>query len=163
MDNQPERDFISQKGFLTLGSRLKRIGERLQGDVYKLARAEGCDVPVGLLPALGCLGQHGPLSIGELALALGIAQPGVTRNVVQLEKLGLVQSQKGKQDLRQRQVSLTDAGTELVRQTKEDLWPRVERAVAEICGPLEGPILAQLAAIEAALDLKPLDRRAAKS
>ena len=83
-------DFVRERGYLTLGSRFKRLGDRLQADVSRLAESEGVGVPAGLLPILGVLDRHGPLTVGRIAEALGIAQPGVTRTLSQLVSLGLV-------------------------------------------------------------------------
>lgn len=155
-------DFVKDRGYLTLGSRLKRLGERLQGEVQELARSEGVDLPPGLFPTIGALDLAGSLTIGELAEALGISQPGATRNVEKLAKLGLVGSVRGTADRRIKAVTLTDRGEALVLATKNDLWPRVESGVAEICDGLEGPLLEILAGIERALDEKPLHARAAR-
>ena len=155
-------DFVKDRGYLTLGSRFKRLGERLQAEVQELARAEGVDLPAGLFPAIGALDLAGSLTIGELAEALGISQPGATRNVEKLAKLGLVKAVRRPADRRVKAVTLTDKGRALVLATKLDLWPRVERGVAEICDDLDGPLLAILAGIERALDQKPLQVRAAK-
>ena len=46
------RDVVRELGYLTLGSRLKRIGERLQGQAQALLEARhGGDVDVTRLPA----------------------------------------------------------------------------------------------------------------
>ena len=130
--------------------------------MQELARAEGVDLPAGLFPTIGALDLAGSLTIGELAEALGISQPGATRNVEKLAKLGLVKSVRGPADRRVKAVTLTDKGRALVLATKLDLWHRVEQGVAEICDGLDGPLLAILAGIERALDQKPLQVRAAK-
>ena len=155
-------DFVSDRGYLTLGSRFKRLGERFQAEVQELTRAEGIDVPAGLFPTIGVLDLAGSLTIGELAEALGISQPGATRNVEKLARLGLVASIRETADRRVKAVTLTDKGRALVLATKHDLWPRVERGVAEICAGLGGPVLEVLAGIERALDVEPLRVRAAK-
>lgn len=155
-------DFVKDLGYLTLGTRLKRLGERMQAEVSRLAFEEGHNVQAGLLPALGILAQRGPTTVGDLALALGIAQPGVTRMLGQLKKLKLVTSDRTKSDQRQRLISLTKAGHSIVAATRDDLWPRIEKAVADLCKDLNGPLIEQLAAIEDALDQQPLDQRAAR-
>lgn len=156
-------DFLRDRGYLTLGSRLKRVGERLQAEVSRLTRAEAQDVPAAHMTILGALDQYAPVTVGALANLLGIAQPGVTRSLAALEQQGLIASSKQPGDQRQRLIELSRKGAALVAQSRSDLWVRVERAVAEICAPLSGPLLDQLAAIETALDRMPLDRRAAKS
>ncbi len=154
-------DLVRKLGYLTLGSRFKRLGERLQADVARLFSAQGEEVGTGLLPTLNALAVNGALTVGGLAETLGVAQPGITRNLAQLSALGLVKSAKPSGDRRQRTVSLTRKGAELSARTERNLWPAVERAVAEICEGLEGPLLRQLDAIEKALDEAPLDVRAA--
>jgi hypothetical protein len=42
---------------------------------------------------------------------------------------------------------------------ERQVWPRIENAVADLCGQLSGPLLDQLIAIEDGLADKPLDRR----
>ena len=95
-------DVIKELGYLTLGSRLKRLGERMQADVSRLVKQEGQNVHAGLMPTLGILAKRGPMTVGDLATALGIAQPGVTRMLAQLKRQKLVSSGKTKNDQRQR-------------------------------------------------------------
>jgi DNA-binding MarR family transcriptional regulator len=155
-------DIVRELGHLTLGSRLKRIGERLQADVTRLAQSEGIDVPSPHFPLLTAVHRAGTITVGDIAAALGSAQPGVTRSLAQLEAMGLVKSARNTGDQRQRMVSLTPRGTELVIRTHRDIWPRVNNAVARLCAKLQGPLLSQLQAFEEELARLPLDRRAAK-
>ena len=153
-------DIVRAKGHLTLGTRLKRIGERLQADTQRIM--EEMDVPLqaSQYPFLAALDSAGPLTIGELAEAVGVTQPGVTRSVSELKKLGLVKARQAPDDQRRRIVSLTRKGQEAVAFGKAEVWPRIERSVSDLCRDLEGPLLAQLAALEDGLAAKPLHRRA---
>lgn len=155
-------DVLRSLGYLCLGSRLKRIGEQLQADTQRLL--DGLDVPVqsSQYPLLAALDRLGPLPVGELAQSLGITQPGVTRSVSLLADLGLVGVTQSDGDQRRRMVSLTRSGQSLVDVAKRDVWPRIERAVANLCRDLSGPLLDQLAAIEDGLATAPLDRRVEK-
>jgi DNA-binding MarR family transcriptional regulator len=155
-------DFIQERGYLTLGSRFKRLGERFQADVSRFVRSEGIEVPAGLLPILGALDRHGPLTVGGLADGLGIAQPGVTRALSQLVSLGLIASEQEEGDLRRRHISLTHSGESLAARMKAELWPHIEQAVTELCLGLDGSILEQLSSIESALDAETLQARAAR-
>lgn len=152
------QDFVRSKGYLTLGSRLKRIGERLQAESQEVFQILGIDFASALMPTLHALDEGG-MTIGELAESLGVAQPGVTRNVAQLEAAGLVQVSTGAKDKRVRTVSLTPKGADVVALAIRELDPWISSAVAEICDRLEGPFLSQLAALEDALAQKPLRRR----
>ncbi|MFN4143729.1 MarR family winged helix-turn-helix transcriptional regulator [Aestuariivirga sp.] len=163
MDQLPDHpDIVHALGHLTLGSRLKRIGERLQADVQRLAQAQGIEVPAALFPTLAALDRHEALTVSGLARALGIAQPGATRNLAQLEAMGLVASARKAKDQRVRSVTLSREGAELVAKMKKGLWPRVEEAVSALCGGLRGSLLEQLDGLERALDDAPLDRRAGR-
>jgi DNA-binding MarR family transcriptional regulator len=152
-------DIVREAGYLTLGSRLKRIGERMQADVQRLCKIHGFDAQASLLPLLAALDKNGTLTVGELVRALGVTQPGVTRSVYLLAAQKLVEVKRAAKDQRCKSVSLTPQGQALVQQSKAELWPQVERAVAIICDGLEGGLLMQLDRLESELMQKPLDQR----
>lgn len=154
-------DIVRALGYLMLGTRFKRIGERLQGDATKIAAGSGGAVQSGQYPFLFAIDRLGPLTIGEVAEAVGITQPGATRAVAQLVKIGMLKTRPGRDDQRQRIVSLTAKGQQQVDLGKREAWPDVEAAVADLCDPLTGPLLDQLAALEDGLTERPLDRRIA--
>jgi len=155
-------DVVAALGFLCLGTRFKRIGERLQAQTQFLLDELGAGVPTNRYPYLAALDRLGPLTIGDLAQAIGISQPAVTRSLTQLIDLGLVEAGSATDDQRRRIVALSPAGQRLVDVGKRDVWPRVEAAVADLCAELSGPLLDQLAAIESGLAERPLQRRAAR-
>jgi DNA-binding MarR family transcriptional regulator len=156
------RDFTKELGYLPLGSRLKRVGERMQAETARFLANEGIEQPPGIWPLLATLHGEGALTVGELATALGVSQPGVTRSLRQLTADGMVKPAPAGEDQRRKPVMLTDAGAAVVERCMRDLWPYVEAAVREMCTPLDGPILQQLDRIEEELDSLPLDRRAAR-
>lgn len=152
-------DVVRSLGLLPLGSRLKRVGERLHGEAQRILHEMGVPFPVGHYPFLAALDRLGPLTVGEIAEAVGITQPGATRAISQLAKLGLVKARPASDDQRRRVVSLTAKGRSQVDFAKQEVWPRIESAVTDLCGDLRGPLLDQLAAIEDGLTEKPLVRR----
>jgi DNA-binding MarR family transcriptional regulator len=152
-------DIVKTFGFLTLGSRLKRIGERLQGDTQRIMGDMGVTVQASQYPFLASIDRHRALTIGQLAEAVGISQPGATRVVSQLAVLRLVNVRQAPDDQRRKIITLTESGQELIDRSKREVWPRIENAVADLCAGLSGPLLKQLAAIEDGLAEKPLDRR----
>ncbi|TIS61935.1 MAG: MarR family transcriptional regulator [Mesorhizobium sp.] len=156
-------DVLRSLGFLCLGSRLKRIGEQLQSDTQRVLDQLDMRIQSSQYPLLAALDRLGPLPVGELAQALGVAQPGVTRSVSLLTELGLVEVSPSNDDQRRRIVSLSKNGQRLIDRAKREVWPRIEEAVAKVCGDLSGPLLGQLAAIEDRLAATPLDRRVEKA
>jgi DNA-binding MarR family transcriptional regulator len=152
-------DVVRTLGFLCLGSRLRRIGERLQADTQRIIDEMGVPIQTSQFPLLAAIDRLGPLSVGELAEAVGMTQPGATRGAALLVKAGFLEAEATPGDQRRRVLSLTRDGQHLVEAAKRDLWPRIEAAVADLCENLEGPLLGQLASIEDGLIAQPLDGR----
>jgi ribosomal protein S18 acetylase RimI-like enzyme len=111
------------------------------------------------MPLLAAL-DRAPMTVGQLVEAVGTSQPGVTRGIGQLKRLGLVESGPGK-DLRQRTIRLTPAGEAAMARIKAIIWPRVSKAVEAICADLSGNFLDQIAGVEAALAEQSLNARVA--
>jgi DNA-binding MarR family transcriptional regulator/GNAT superfamily N-acetyltransferase len=152
-------DVLADMGPIFLGSRLKRLAERMQTGAARILADTGLQTQPTHMPILTAL-DRGPLTIGQLADAVGSSQPGVSRGVGQLVGLGLVELARDA-DQRQRTASLTAAGQAAMARTRVLIWPRVEQAVNDMCAGLSGPLLEQLAGLEAALAAHSLDARVA--
>ncbi|WP_288901323.1 MarR family transcriptional regulator [uncultured Sneathiella sp.] len=152
-------DFVRRKGYLTLGTRLKRIGDRLQADVQQLFDAEEIPVQTAHCPLLAALDDLGPLTVGDLAEALGVSQPGITRTVGQLAKQGVVRVARGRKDQRTKVVTLTEQGRMLVQRGERDVWPLIDACLAELCDNRQAPLLDQLDTLENALKDQSLFQR----
>lgn len=155
-------DVVKQLGYLSLGTRLKRIGETLQAQAQAVLEAHGLDLPAGHFPLLAALGRLGPLSVGELSQAVGVSQPAVSRSLRALEAAGLVALEASEADRRVRRVQLSRSGSGLVTKAQAQAWPAVEAAVAHACAELPGSLLDHLDGLEAALAAQPLAQRAPK-
>jgi DNA-binding MarR family transcriptional regulator len=154
-------DIVRDLGHLTLGSRLKRLGERLQAHTQQILDACGLEIQAAQFTYLAAIDRMGPSTIGELAEAVGASQPGATRTLAQLADAGLVDIRTASEDQRRRTVVLAKRGRELVEAGKRDVWPVIEAAVRDLCAPAKGPLLAQLTALEDGLVAMPLHERAA--
>ncbi|MCA9694524.1 MAG: MarR family transcriptional regulator [Nannocystaceae bacterium] len=161
MNSSNAEDIVRSLGHLTLGTRLRRLGERLQAQTQRILEAHGVAVPAGQLPLLAALERAGPRTIGELAAALGVTQPAATRTVGQLARAGLIDITRAAGDQRRKQVTLSSAGRRVVAHGKRTVWPKVQAAVEDACSDLRGSLLKQLAALEDTLDERPLERRVA--
>ena len=153
-------DVVKELGYLTLGTRLKRLGERLQAQTQVLLEYEGVDLPASHFPVLAALDRLGALNVGELTEAVGMSQPGVTRLLDKLVAEGLVSSAQLADDRRVRTIALTKSGRQLIERSKRTAWPMIEAAVADACAGPAQPLLTVLAALETALAAAPLDSRA---
>jgi DNA-binding MarR family transcriptional regulator/ribosomal protein S18 acetylase RimI-like enzyme len=154
-------DVIRDRPHLFLGSRLKRLAEQMQGDVMLVTQRAGITIQPGQYPLLAALDEHGPQTIGELAQGMRMSQPAITKNVDRLVDARLIKVSRGDADRRQKVVSLSAAGRRMLELSKHEVWPLVEAAVKEVTDDLSGPLLEQVAEIEARLAARPLSSRAA--
>ncbi len=153
-------DVLRDNGVLFLGSRLKRLGERLQGDVLRFMESAGSPIQPSQYPILAALDAQGPLTVSDLVGVTGVSQPAVTRCLQRLAAMGLVETRRGHRDLRHKTMALTDTGAAAMARAKRDLFPQIEMAVSDIAAQLSGPLLAQLSTLEDLLAAVPLDARA---
>jgi DNA-binding MarR family transcriptional regulator len=153
-------DVVKELGYLTLGTRLKRLGERLQAQTQVVLEHADVAIPASHFPLLAALERLGAMNVGELTEAVGMSQPGVTRLLDKLEAEGLVRSTQLADDRRVRTIALTKAGRQLISRSQRTVWPTIEAAVADACAGPAQPLLAALAALEEALAAVPLSSRA---
>ncbi|MGE4483177.1 bifunctional helix-turn-helix transcriptional regulator/GNAT family N-acetyltransferase [Acidocella sp.] len=153
-------DVLKERPALFLGSRLKRLAERMQGDVVGLASEAGLEIQPSQYSLLATLDRYGAGTIGELTQAMQLSQPAITRMAAKLADMGLVTIDRLRKDQRHKTVSLTEAGQRALDRSKRLVWPGVEAAVEELLEGLQGAFLAQIDEIEARLAEKPLGARA---
>jgi len=154
-------DVIHDMGASFLGSRLKRLGERMQASAARVIAGAGLDVQPAHMPLLVALDGRA-LTIGQLVQAVGTSQPGVTRGVGQLVNMGLVRAETG-DDLRHRTIHLTDAGAAVIARARLLVWPQITEAVNRLLVGRTDEILAIIADVEEALAATPLDQLAAQA
>ena len=155
-------DVVRQLGHLTLGTRFKRIGERLQAQTQRILDAHELPIQAAQFPFLAAIDRLGPVTVGEIAEAVGVTQPGATRALGQLESEGLVEITQAVDDARRKSVTLTKQGKRIVELGKRDVWPLINAAVVDACRKLSGSLLDQLAGLEDGLADEPIDRRASR-
>lgn len=148
-------DVLHAGGASFLGSRLKRLGERLQAGAARVSADAGLAVQPAHMAYFAAL-DRGPQTIGQLVRAIGTSQPGVTRTIGQLAAKGLVRSEQG-EDQRQRTISLTAEGTAVLARAKTLVLPQVAGAVEALLGDEADRFLEQIAALETALLATPLE------
>ena len=153
-------DVVAQMGPAFLGTRLKRLGERMQASAAIVITETGLPLQPGQMAILAAL-RTGPMSVGQLAETCGTSQPGITRTLGQLRKIGMVTDARS-EDQRSRHVALSPDGRKAVTTIAQEVWPRVGMAAQQILSALDGDFLLQLERIEAALAVASIADRAAK-
>ena len=154
-------DVIADMGPSFLGSRLKRLAERMQAGAMSTIADAGLPLQPGHMAVLAAL-RGGPMTVGHIARAIGISQPGVTRSVGQMIKLGIVVDVQVA-DQRTRLVELSPAGHDAAQKSATDLWPRIGMAAEELIANVSGRFMADLSIIERALDAESIADRAARA
>ena len=160
MNESGIEDVVRSLGYLTLGTRLKRIGERLQSQTQRILEGQKFAIPAGQFPFLAAIDRSGPMTVGDLATAVGVSQPAATRSLSLLAEAGFVAIGLAKDDQRRKHVTLTASGKRLVERGKRTAWPLIEAAVKDLCEGSSASLLEQLGAIEDGLDAQSLDTRA---
>ena len=145
-------DLLAGLGVGFLGTRLKRLAERMQADAAEVLRTLDLPVQPAQLSLLMAIRMAGPPTVGELAQRLKLAQPTVTRAVGVLEAEGLIAARRSAEDQRSKRLALTPVGEALLVRIQTELLPRVEAAAAGLCLGLNGDLMASLAGLEARLD-----------
>lgn len=139
-------DLLASYGVGFLGSRLKRLAERMQADAAEVARSLDLPVQPAQMALLMTLRLHGPISVGELAERLQVAQPTVTRAVGTLGDF--VEARRAVGDQRTRRLALTPKGEALLDRIQSELLPRIDPAAASLLEGLSGDFMQDLTKVE---------------
>lgn len=112
---------IEKLGELALGSRLRRLSDTMMNDVEKVYKNLGLDFNPKWFPIFYLLSENPPLSIMAISEELEVSHPSVIQILKELEKQGLVQSEKNTLDNRKRMVTLSQNGHDLLPQLRP-IW-----------------------------------------
>ncbi|MEM8712261.1 MAG: helix-turn-helix domain-containing GNAT family N-acetyltransferase, partial [Planctomycetota bacterium] len=153
------RDILADLGPLALGSRLKRLSERLLADASRIHRDDVDVVPPGQFPLVAALDRYGPMTVNDAASAIGVSQPVATRAAAEASRVGLVEAVANPEDRRFRTLTLTERGQERVADLKLSNWPRVEAAARGLLAGFGEEFLECVAALESRLEEQSLRDR----
>ncbi len=149
-------DTLADLGVTFLGSRMKRLADRLQTDAAATLQAMDLPIQPAQQQFLAVLRQQGPQTVGGVAQHLRISQPTATRAIQALIEQGLIDVSREGRDQRQKLLSLSADGVALMDRLERDLWPKVEAAAVSLCGGRHAALLEEIAMIEAELDRRSL-------
>jgi DNA-binding MarR family transcriptional regulator len=144
-----------------IGTRLRHVLELLDGDVAKVYLDGGLpEYRPRFSPIVRTIVADGPLSIRDLAKAVGVTHSAASQTVAQLAKAGFVTLEPGVADARQRIVHLTDK-TRSNLPAIEAEWQATTAAMAELDTELSAPLAQILDEIVAAVERRPFQARIA--
>ncbi|GAA3288919.1 MarR family winged helix-turn-helix transcriptional regulator [Arthrobacter citreus] len=102
----------------TLEHELSVLWRRARSNSHKVAREVHPDMEPAAYGLLLLLQQQEAMRLTDIAASIGIGKPSVSRQIVMLESLGLVQKHADPQDGRAQTISLTPAGAQALTRTQ---------------------------------------------
>ena len=154
-------DFIQDLGHLALGSRLKRLSDRIMSDGAEVYREAGLEFEPRWFPLFRLLADRGPMSVGEAASALGLTHAAISQTANVMTKQKIIAAKKDRGDERRRVLSLTELGMEILPKI-QPLWTDIESAVREVVDYGGVDVLAAIDGIEHAMEREKLSERCAR-
>lgn len=152
-------DIIEKLGFLSGGSRFRRIYEKLQISGDRVYKDSGLDFKSSWFPVYYVLSKaDGPQTIMEITDQIAFSHITVKNIVKELEREGLVKINTNPDDKRSKLVALTTNGLKLLDKLNP-LWERISAALKEVLTVGHPEIISILEKIDAELEKKPLYER----
>lgn len=142
----------------TYGTQLRHLIELLDGAVSAAYEKAGLDYRPRYTPVMRSLMAHEPATIGAIAEAAGITQPAATQTIALMIKDGLISSESGARDGRQKMIRLTPQGRALIPRL-EQCWKATAMAAAALEAELPYSLNVVLASAIAALEAKSFGQR----
>lgn len=148
-------DYLDRLGSLALGSRLKRMSERLGQEVAEVYSEAGVSFEPKWFPVFRLLAEQKVASVTDVASWVGITHPAVNQIAQELTKAGLITSASDKSDGRKRLLSLSSKGKKLATEL-EPVWQALHCALSDLFEETELSLLNAVATAESAMDRRSL-------
>lgn len=152
-------DHIDELGVLALGSRLKRLSDRIMTDGARIYKAQEADFEPRWFPLATLLNKMPSLAVGDAAKALGQSHAAVSQIADAMIRRGVVSSEKSAEDERRTLLTLTPKGRTLLDEIAP-LWDSIRNALDEVVSMSGTDFLAAVGHIEHALDVSSFYDRA---
>jgi DNA-binding MarR family transcriptional regulator len=143
-----------------LGTQLRHLIELLDGAVAAAYIDAGIDYRPRYTPVMRALAGGEARTVGQIATAAGITQPAATQTVALMLKEDLVATTLSAQDGRQKLVTLSARGRELLPRLQQ-CWAATAQAAASLDADLPYPLSDVLAQAIVVLDRQPFGARIA--
>lgn len=147
--------FYQNVGELILGTRLKRLSDRLLTDISKIYKSKEIPFEPSWFPVFYLLDNKEKLSVSELAQITGITQSGASQMVTLLVRKGLIEYSHDEADKRVRYFSFTPEGLSLLGDIKP-VWKSLKASIHSLLSENESSALlfSALAEFEDSMETK---------
>jgi len=153
-------DFLDELGELALGSRLKRLSDRLMADAGQVYKNCGHDIQPKWFALLALLDRRKEVSIVEASELLGVTQPAISQFVKELIREGFVTATPSLKDSRRKFIKLTEQGEMTIANMKR-MWKAVDLAAKQLCEEAAADFFNSVKRFEQALNKNSLAERTA--
>lgn len=144
-------DKMRQFGSLSLGSRLRRLSDRLVDDVNTLYQSQGIELNPTFFPLFNLLCQHGAMTVTEAADQLGVTHPAISKIARKMLSEGWLSKTPDPADERRQLLALTTQSEQLLTRI-EPVWSAIKSYLDQFMARQQNPLLSALGEFEAALD-----------
>lgn len=155
-------DHLRALGRIGLGSRLRRLSERLMGDVARVYKAKNIDFNPTWFPLFSLIARlpagSGGVTVVEAARQLKLTHGAVSQFAKELIANGLLRARADKRDARRRTLHLAARGQAL-RDRLGPLWAALDAAVNELLDEAHVDLPNEIDRIEDALDRESSESR----
>lgn len=114
-------DLYDRVGVGALGSRLRRLGDRLAEDAAKVYDLFGLPIQPRWYPVLQTLADCQSESVSKIAEEIGQSHASVSQIAKEMERAGVIFSAKGEVDTRKSYLGLSETGLALVPRLREQM------------------------------------------
>ncbi|MDF2381290.1 bifunctional helix-turn-helix transcriptional regulator/GNAT family N-acetyltransferase [Nostoc ellipsosporum NOK] len=151
-------EFYNRVGKMAIGSRLRRLSERLTDQAADVYQLYNIDFQPKWFPVFYMLSQRDGMTITEIASEIGHSHPSVSKIVGEMRKAGLIEGRKDDSDGRRNRVALSAKGEEMKEKVKEQ-YQDVEQASLRLLSEASHNLWKAMEEWEYLLDQKSLLRR----
>lgn len=155
LKERPQLDYLQELGSLALGSRMKRLSERLTQEVGDIYKARGIDFAPRWFPIFRYIAESGSAAITDIAKAVGVTHPAVNQMANELLEQKLLIASPDPSDKRKRMLSLSPQGQKLYAELKS-IWVAVHASLSDLLEETDNSLPNALLSFEKALDQRSL-------
>ncbi|UCD95537.1 MAG: MarR family transcriptional regulator [Candidatus Zixiibacteriota bacterium] len=146
-------DYIEELGTLALASRLRRFIDKLIKDGTRVYESLDFEFEVRWFPIFHLLSYHSPLTVMQIAEALGLAHPSIIETADEMARRALVTSYRDDADKRRRLLCLTEEGKNLAVKL-EPVWKAFWEAADDVFREAGCDLLDSIEKVETVLEQK---------
>ncbi|MBY4675788.1 bifunctional helix-turn-helix transcriptional regulator/GNAT family N-acetyltransferase [Marinobacterium arenosum] len=136
-------DQMQSFGSLSLGSRLRRLSDRLVADVVEIYQAQGVELNPTFFPLFNLLYRQGAMSVTEAAELLGVSHPAISKIARKMLSEQWLSKTTDPTDERRQLLALSERSHQLLERIKP-IWQQIQSHLDQLMAQQRHPLLAAL-------------------